>query len=335
MSKEILIVRLSSIGDVVLGTPVARQLKRQHPDWRLTWVVQHKALAGIAHNPWLDHIEVLPYYGLRALGQVWRELRGRFDITIDLQCLSKSAFIALEVGSPVRLGREDCREWSRPAYTHRAPVSESHRYVSQHYLEQCLQFGVDMEDYVPELHPSAEDQALAARLFEEHGLRGGRPVVALIAFTAEPTRAWPVERFAEVGDRLAEEYGATCIIPGAKSELAAAEALAARMRRRPVILAGQTSLGEAAAVLQRCNLAIGADTGLTHYSFAVGTPVICLLGPSPRQNGPTGETAITLAAPCPLRYCRPHQRCPRGPGQPCMAEITVEQVMAAARELLA
>ncbi|MBU0607306.1 MAG: glycosyltransferase family 9 protein [Armatimonadetes bacterium] len=335
MSKRILIVRLSAVGDVVQGTPVARQLRQQHPDWHLTWLVQQKALAGIANNPWLDEIKVMPDYDARSVLRVWRELRGRYDVTLDLQCLAKSAAVTWGIHSPLRIGRESARESAWLAYNHRTPVSGDYRYVSQCYLEECLEFGVDINDYVPELHPSDEDQATAERLFGEHGLGDGRPVVALIAFTAEPTRAWPAERFATVGDRLAEEHGAVCLIPGARGERAAAEALAARMRHRPVVLAGQTGLGAAAAVLQRCRLAIGADTGLTHYAFAVGTPLICLLGPSPMRNGPTSDTAITLASACEYRPCQPRRRCRRGEGRPCLLEIGVDEVLEAARGLLA
>jgi lipopolysaccharide heptosyltransferase II len=334
MSKKILIVRLSAVGDALLSTPVARQLKRQHPDWHVTWLVQQKALASVANNPWLDEIKVMPYYNALPMLQVWRELRGQYDVTIDLQCLAKSAFVTWEVGSPVRIGRQNAREYAGYVYNHHTPVSGNYRYVSQHYLEECLEFGVDMDDYIPELHPSSDDQAAAEQLFAEHGLNSGRPVVALIAFTLGHTRVWPMERFAEVGDRLAEEHGAICVIPGAKSDLAAAEDLASRMRHQPVILAGRTSLGQIAALLQRCDLAVGVETGLTHYSFAVGTPLVCLLGDSPIHNGPTGEKAITLSRPCPYRPCRPHQRCRVGKGRPCMMEITVDQVMEAAGNLL-
>jgi len=163
MSKRILIVRLSAIGDVVLCTPVARQLRKQHPDWHLTWLVQRKALGSIANNPWLDEIKVMPDYDARSLLQVWRELRGQYDITIDLQCLAKSAFVTWEINSPLRLGRETARPPARWAHNRHTPVGRGRRYVSQYYLEECLEFGVDINDYVPELHPSDEDQATAAR----------------------------------------------------------------------------------------------------------------------------------------------------------------------------
>jgi ADP-heptose:LPS heptosyltransferase len=171
------------------------------------------------------------------------------------------------------------------------------------------------------------------KLWQELALPTDKPVVALIAFAAEPTREWPQARFAEVGDRLAEN-GAHCVIFGSKDEIPRAEALAAQMAHSPTILAGKTTLGQAAAMLQRCRLAIGADTGLVHYSFALGTPLVCLLGPSPLRNGPKSDKAISLAADCQSRPCRPSEQCKRGSGRPCMAEITVKQVLEAAGKLL-
>lgn len=335
MSKRILIVRLSAIGDVIQSTPVARQLKLQHPDWHVAWVVERKALAGIAHNPHLDEIIVMDTRKLASWREIWGRLRGQYDITLDLQCLLKAGLVTWVAHSPLRIGREDAREGAQGFYNRLMPTRDDHVYISQHYLEQGADLGLDPEDYVPELFLAPEDHTAAAKLWAEVGLETHTgPVVALLAFSAEPTREWPQERFAAVGDRLAAERGAQCVIFGSKAEVPRAEALAASMRSEPIILAGRTSLGQAAACLQRCNLAIGADTGLTHYAFALGTPVICLLGPSPVRNGPKSQKAITLWSPCAHRACRPSDRCQRGAGRPCMTELTVEAVMAATEELL-
>lgn len=334
MSKSILIVRLSAIGDVIQSTPVARQFKLQHPDCHLTWIVERKALAGIEHNPHVDRIVVMDPKRIVSWLQVLNKLRGRFDVTIDLQCLAKSGLVTGLVGAWGRIGRDDAREGSKLFYTRRMPTRMDHVYISQHYLEQCSDFGLDINDYVPELYLPDSDQQAAKKLWREMGLPLDRPVVALIAFGAEPTREWSQERFAAVGDTLAASHKAQCVIFGTQAELPRAEALAARMTHTPVILAGRTSLGQAAALLQRCSLAIGGDTGLIHYAFALGTPLVCLLGASPLRNGPKGKQAITVAAECPQRPCRPSDQCPRGRGRPCMEQISVEEVLEAAGKLL-
>jgi lipopolysaccharide heptosyltransferase II len=334
LSKNILIVRLSAIGDVIQSTPVARQIKLQHPDSRLTWIVERKGLPGIEHNPHIDRIMVMDTHRLSSWAEVISRMRGRFDITLDLQCLLKSGLVTLAVGSKERIGRADAREGSKLVYTKRMPTHMNQVYISQQYLEQCSDLRLDPNDYIPELLLPEADIESADKLWKELELPTDRPVVALIAFGAEPTREWSQERFAEVGSRLSEA-GAQCVIFGTRDELPRAEALAAQMTHKPVILAGRTSLGQAAAMLKRCSLAIGGDTGLIHYSFALGTPLVCLLGPSPLRNGPKSDKAITVYAECPLRFCRPSEKCKRGaPGRPCMEEIGIEQVMAAAERLL-
>ena len=334
MSKNILIVRLSAIGDVIHTTPVARQIKLQHPDCHLTWIVERKGLPGIEHNPHIDRIMLMDTRRLSSWAEVISRLRGRFDITLDLQCLLKSGLVTLAVGSRERIGRADAREGSKLVYTKRMPTHLNQVYIYQQSLEQCSDLRLAPNDYIPELFLPKSDLKAASKLWKELKLPTDRPVVALIAFGAEPTREWSQERFAEVGSRLSEA-GAQCLIFGTQAELPRAEALAAQMRHQPVIVAGRTSLGLAAAMLKRCNLAIGGDTGLIHYSFALGTPLVCLLGPSPLRNGPKSDKAITVFAECPQRFCRPSEKCKRGePGRPCMQEISVEQVMTAAEKLL-
>lgn len=335
MPQRILIVRLSSIGDVIQSTPVARQLRRRYPDCHLAWVVETKSVAGVLHNPHLDEVIVLDRRRPGSWREVIRRIRHRFDIAIDLQCLLKSGLVTALSAAPVRIGRDDAREGSRVFYTRLMPTRTDHLYISQHYLEQCRDLGLDLDDYVPELHPGPEDTAVAAELWERHGLEAQRPVVALLPFSAEPTREWPVARFGEVGDRLAREAGARCVILGSRGEVGRAEALAATMACAPLVLAGQTSLGQAAALLQRCDLAVGNDSGLPHYAFALGTPVVCIMGPSTMRSGPRSDRATTLVKPCDFRPCRPSDRCRRGEGRPCLEEVTTAEAVTAALDLLA
>lgn len=333
--SRILIVRLSAIGDVIQSTPVARQIKKQHPDCRLSWIIQRKALAGIANNPHIDEIICIdgdsPRQWLAAVGQLRAR---RFDIVVDVQCLLKSALLTRLSGAPVRIGREDAREGSRWAYTQLEPTHMNQVYISQQYLEQCASLGVDIDDYVPELHLSSADTDRAAELWQEAGLTETERVLGLVAFGAEPTREWPLERYALLADRLVEEFAVRSMVFGSRGEIPRAEKLAAAMKNRPVIMTGKTSLGEAAALLQRCRLAVGGDTGLIHYCFALNTPLVCLLGASPLRNGPKSDRAITVHSPCEYRPCRPAQACRRGEGRPCIQEISVEQVIEAARTLL-
>ena len=334
MSKRILIVRLSSIGDTIQGTPVARQIKRAHPDCHLTWVVQPVALPCIQHNPHLDEIVVLDVPRPESWVKLWRRIRGQYDITVDLQCLLKSGLVTWVANSPVRIGRAAGREGSRFFHTHLMPSSGDPRYISQIYLEQCADLGLDRADDDPEVYVGPEDRAAAAAFLMELGLPEGVPVVALLPFASTPQREWLIERFAEVGDALAAEAGARCLIFGSRSERERANQLAARMKSAPLVIAGRTSLSLAIACLQRCKLAIGNESGLVHCAFALGTPVVCLLGRSPLCQGPMGDRAVTLFSPCEFRPRLHLQRCQRGAACHCLSEITVGQTLDACGKLL-
>ena len=334
MRERILIVRLSSIGDTVQGTPVARQIKRTHPDCHLTWVVQPFALPCIRHNPHLDEIVVLDVPRPKSWVNLWRRVRGQYDITVDLQCLLKSGLVTWVANSPRRLGRAAGREGSRFFHTHLTPSSGDQHYISQIYLEQCADLGLDRDDYVPEVFVGPDARAEAAALWQELKLNDGTPVVALLPFASTPQREWPIERFAEVGDTLAAETGARCMIFGSGGERHRADQLASMMKSAPLVIAGRTSLSLAIACLQRCKLALGNESGLVHCAFALGTPVVCLLGRSPLCQGPTGDRAVTLFSPCEFRPIRHLGQCKLGTGCHCLREVTVGQTLDACRRML-
>lgn len=332
--ERILIVRLSSIGDTIQGTPVARQIRRTHPDCHLTWVVQPFVLPCIQHNPHLDEIVVLDVPRPEAWIELWRRVRGQYDITVDLQCLLKSGLVTWVANSPVRIGRAAGREGSHLFHTQLMPSLGDALYVSQIYLEQCADLGLDRNDYVPEVFVGSEARAAAAALWRELKLGEGEAVVALLPFASTPQREWPMERFAEVGDALAAETGARCMIFGSRRERHRADQLAASMKSAPLVIAGRTSLSLAIASLQRCQLALGNESGLVHCAFALGTPVVCLLGRSPLCQGPTSDRAVTLFSPCEFRPCRHLERCKRGTACHCLSEITVGQTLDACRKML-
>lgn len=333
MSERILIVRMSAMGDVVQSTPVARGLKAAMPDCHLTWLVQRPFAPLLEHNPHIDETLDIPMRPtLVEIVMAWRQLKARdFTITIDLQCLLKSAIATWASGAPRRIGKQEAREAALFAYNELSPERWDQQYISQRYLEQCQALGVSRDDFVPELFLTEDDFGPVDRLWEEQTLADHRPVVVMIPFSAEPRREWPEQYFIELADSLTSRLGARIIIPGTERERDRARALAGRMARPPIVFAGRTSVREAAALLQRADLVIGGDSGLTHMAYAVGTPVVCIIGPSPIRNGPKGPLARSIYIDdLPCRPCRPHQRCDH---RRCMLEVTPAMVLAAVEDL--
>lgn len=333
MSERILIVRLSAMGDLVQSTPVARGLKAARPDCHLAWLAQAPFARLLEHNPHIDELIVVPRpIRLSDFFTAAARLRSAdFDIAIDLQGLMKSAIGTWLSAAPRRIGKQEAREGASLVYTELSPERLDQQYISQRYLELCAPLGVSRDDFVPELFLVDEDFARVDQLFAEEGLGDGSPVIALVTFSAKPRREWPEERVLALAEMLIDRFDARIVLPGSAAERERAEALSARLSRPAVVTAGRTSVREAAALMQRVDLVVGIETGLTHIAYAVGTPVVCILTYTPVRNGPVGPLARTVYVDdLDCRPCRPNAPCAH---RRCVTDLTPELVFAAVEDL--
>jgi len=333
LSDRILVVRMSAMGDVIQSTPVARGLKAARPGCHLAWFINRPFAPLLEHNPHIDQIIAMPLRPtVSDVVEAWWHLKhGEFDVAIDLQGLAKSAVPTLASGAPRRIGKAEAREAALLAYTELSPERWDQQYISQRYLEVCEPLGVSRDDFVPELFLVDEDFGLIDRVCAAQGVAPDEPLVVLVTFALTPKREWPPEFVIQLADELTHSHGARIVIPGAASERPRAEAISAQMARPPIILAGDTSIREAAAVLQRADLVIGVESGLTHMAYAVRTPTICILTYPPLRNGPVGPNARTVYVPdLPCRPCRPDAPCEH---YRCVRELTPDLVLSAIADL--
>jgi heptosyltransferase-2/heptosyltransferase-3 len=185
--------------------------------------------------------------------------------------------------------------------------------------------------------PAPAELAWAAGWLVEHGL-ADRRLVMIHPGTGGPAKLWPAERWAQVADALCED-GTSVVLTGGPGEEGLVAEVAGRMRRAPLALAGQTSVGQLAALLRRAALVLGVDSGPLHLAAAQGVPSIHLYGPGDAGRfGPWGDPARHVVVREPL-WCSPcgvFSACPRGLRQPeCMELIAVTRVVETARRLLA
>lgn len=333
MSERILIVRLSAMGDLVQSTPVARGIKAARPDCHLAWLAQAPFASLLEHNPHIDDLIVVPRnISVRDFLAAAARLRSaEFDTAIDLQGLIKSAIGTWLSAAPRRIGKQEAREGAPLVYTELSPERTDQQYVSQRYLELCAPLGVSRDDFVPELFLVDEDFAAVDQIFAEEGLDGSAPVIALVSFSAKPRREWPADYLVSLAEMLIERFGARILLPGSSAERERAEALSARLSRPAVVIAGRTSMREAAAAMQRADLVVGIETGLTHIAYAVGTPVVCILAYTPVRNGPVGPLARTVYLDdIDCRPCRPNAPCDH---YRCVTGLTPDLVFAAVEDL--
>ena len=163
-----------------------------------------------------------------------------------------------------------------------------------------------------------------------------RPFIVLHPGANWAHKQWPLERFAQLGERFARAGTHAVALTGSPEDAGWIRAIGQHMRARPVVLAGRTSLRQLAACLERASLVVSNDTGVLHIACALKRPVVALYGPtSPAITGPLGDPASTVVIHHP--DCCPRIPClrPEHPHHPGMASITVDEVYAAAQQLLA
>ncbi|MBI3002280.1 MAG: glycosyltransferase family 9 protein [candidate division NC10 bacterium] len=316
---RVLLVKMSSLGDLVHALPTAAALKRGL-GCRLTWVVNAAYADLVRCCRAVD--AVLPFdrqHPLRGLSGFLRALRReRYHMALDLMGLLKSALIARLARAEVVLGASYNREGARFLYHACVGPQDLDRHAVLQNLDAATYLGLEADPGAfPLTFPPPETP-----------LPSARPVAALIPGARWATKRWPEERFAAVAGRLLAE-GIHVLVVG--------EAGADEESHWPAgvqDLRGKTSLVELGAVLTRADLVIANDTGPMHLAAALNRPVIALMGPTdPRRTGPAGEGHRVLSgspacSPCFSRTCRnPDRLC-------CLTAVEPEAVLAAAREVL-
>jgi lipopolysaccharide heptosyltransferase I len=329
-----LIVRLSAIGDVIHGIPVLCALRAALPQAFIGWVVEDTAAALLEGHRALDELIRVPRGWLKSPRTVWRlrqrlhELR--FDTTIDLQCLTKSAIAAWLSGAPRRIGKagDDGRELSR--LFHNELVEAGGDHVIEHYLEMLQPVGIESPSVRFDLPEHTADAQMADSILREVGLAAGGYVI-LNPGAGWPSKIWPADRYGELAQRLMKSHGLPSLaVWGSREELPLAERIVAASHGH-ARLAPPTSMTQLAAVCRRAAVFVGSDTGPMHLAVAVGTPTISLHGPSRAEwCGAYGPHNIRLQ----VRYEAGSSQERRTANDAAMRAITVDIVAAACNNLL-
>jgi lipopolysaccharide heptosyltransferase I len=331
--SRILIVRLSAIGDVLHGLPVANSLRDALPRAFLAWVVEDRCAELLRGHRALDELAVIPRGWLKSPANVWgvrRQLRQlRFDITIDLQGLTKSAAAAWLSGARRRIGFDgvDGRELSR--WLNNQLILPTRTHVVDRNLELLGALGIDRPTVRFDLADALADAATAERIVQTIGSPERFAVINPGA--GWPSKLWPANRYAAVAKHLGEARGVRSIVVWAgKQERAWAEEIVFRSGGHTA-LAPPTTLRELAAIARCAALFVSADTGPLHLAVAVGTPSVGLFGPVPAaRNGPYGPQHVSVQRICLQGKSRER----RSAGPESMEAISIDDVIAACERIL-
>jgi lipopolysaccharide heptosyltransferase I len=336
---HILIVRLGALGDVVHAIPVAAALRRAHPGARIDWLVSHK------HREILDLVPVvdrrLPVNdrggveGGRSLVAMVRELRrSRYDVTLDLQGLVKSALIARSSGAPRILGfaapylREPLARFLYTDVHDPGGGGMYHSSETRHVVE--INLGLLRLLGLTPAPPEFPIDDVESPVARDVARRADGPFVLLNPGAAWPNKRWPPSRLAAVARAVRARHGVMSAVLWGPGERGLAEAVVAEAQGT-AMLAPQTSIADVVALARGALLVVSGDTGPTHIAAAVGTPVVGIYGPTrPERNGPwRPDDVVVRAASCDCHHLRQCRR-----GRMCLLDIEVEEVLGAVERRL-
>ncbi|MCH7808169.1 MAG: lipopolysaccharide heptosyltransferase II [Planctomycetes bacterium] len=343
---RILLVKPSSLGDVVHALPVLHGLRTRYPNARIDWLCATPFVGLLQDHPDLN--EVVPFDRSRfgRLGRSFRvtrdflrfvgDLRSRaYDLVIDLQGLFRSGFLSRATGAPTRLGFVDAREGAPWFYNHRIAVDgpDTHAVDRNYKVARLLGFADVPVSF--NLALSEAVRAEASERLRRLGLTSSDRVVAIVPGARWETKVWYPHRFAETIDELQAADDVRCVLLGGPDEIALCEKIAGACRSTPLNLGGKTTLRQLAATLGLADCVLCHDSGAMHVAVALDRPLVCLIGPTnPRRTGPygRGDAVLQVQLDCSPCYYRRLEQCPHD--HRCMRELDSPTVASAVRRAL-
>ena len=330
--RHILLIKPSSLGDIVHAMPTCAAIRRAYPKARLTWLVKHQWAGLVERIDGVDRVWPVKSTLKGWLSQVSLLRAERFDLVVDLQGLFRSAAIGSLSGSPLLVGFANGREGSPWFYSKRVPVPQSEMHAVDRYLLVAKAVGA-VETGAPEFRfriPQTDHEEVD-RLLSQSGITPGMSWVAMNVSARWPTKRWPAASFAETADRLRQEGCGAVVMIGGPDERAEVAAVSGMMKTPPIDLAGATAVGLLPALLSRASMLITNDSGPMHVAAAVGIPVVALFGPtSAARTGPygAGHDVLTAKIPCSPCFSR---TCHNALPLECLQTVSPELVLQAVR----
>lgn len=329
---DILLVRFSAIGDILLITPLIRALRTRYPGARIAVLTKEQYAPLLSHNPHVSEVlAVAPGEGILKIAE---RVRGvRYSHLLDLHGNLRSRALR-------RLAPGPWRSYRKRALERTLLITAKHdRYpgelpVAERYFEAAKELEVEPDGGPPDFFISEEADCRAAQQLAALGLGGERPLVAIAPGAAHETKRWPVEHWVELVRRITPT-GADVVVLGGPDDADAARAIADAAGEEVGSLAGALGLQETGAVIRRAEVLISGDTGVMHMATGVGTPVVALFGPTVRQFGfyPYRSPAAVVELTLPCRPCSAHgtRRCPLGHHN-CLRRLAPDLVYSALAE---
>ncbi|MGA6826596.1 lipopolysaccharide heptosyltransferase II [Nitrospira sp. NS4] len=340
--RRILLIKPSSLGDIIHALPALSALRRRFPQAHITWLVKREWAQIVEGHPDLNEVIAADLRWPSWPRLVARLRRAQYDLVIDLQGLLRSGLLTQLTGASVRIGFAAGREGSRWCYTDRVVLAGSEslawRLIPVHAVDRNLALvahvGADVTRprfVFPDL--TQEDRRVT-QMLGDHGIRPGDRMIAVAPVDRHRVRSWPLERFAEAAAQLAALWQVKVVVLGTSGQREIVQPFVRRMSSGVVDLVGKTTIRELAAMLRRATLLLANDSAPLHLASALGVPVVGLFGPtSVVRARPYGDRHRIVRIDLPCSPCD-RRICSNAIQYECLTGIEVAQVVAAARTLV-
>ncbi len=330
--KNILLIKLRYLGDVVLCTPLLPLVRKRFPGATITFLVNPGAAEVLEGNPYLDAVWELPRQSWWQQLKFIQQIRARdFDVVIDLTDGDRPAFLAWVTGAPVRLGYNREKRWRGKLYTQVLPSEYGTMHMVDYHGQALVGLGIHESVGEPEVFVRSEDSHPDKDRMSQVS-SNGQPIVLLHPTARYENKTWPLERFSQIADWLSEQ-GIRVALIGSAQDILIGQEILNLTTHKPENLMGKTSLSQLAALMKQSQLLIGNDGGPMHLAAAVGCPVVGLFGPTdPAVWGPRGSKVKVIYKGLDCEKCF-YAECLRGE-ESCLRQISVEEVCQAALSLL-
>lgn len=338
---NILIVKLSAIGDVIHTLPSLAALRRLYPDSHITWVVEEAAAELVNNHPDLNEVIISRRKSwaknlkngqirrpLREISSFRKELQKRpYDLVIDFHGLLKSSVIVFLSRGKRKLGYDSLQELSGLFLNEKIP-EDMNKHAVDRYLDFPRYLGAKI-DNVEFILPQNNDAEAKVQLLMSQYKLDDKNFIAINPIAYWETKLWDDDNFARLADLIKEKLNLKVVFTGSEKETI--DKITTGMATEGINLGGRTSLSELAYLYKKARFVITTDSGPMHLAAAVGTSVIALFGPTdPARTGPYGKGHTIIRADLPCSPCF-LKKCPT---KICMKEISPEQVFAVVKNKL-
>jgi len=294
--KKILVIKLRAIGDVLLSTIVLENLRAAFPDARIDFLTERPGSQIVDGNPFLDHVVVLGHPGknnnhwhnrLKYHVQFIKQIRNRqYDLVFDFFGNPRSALLTFISGAPIRVGYN--YRIRQLAYNRVVKTRASYIHEAPWHLDALTALGIPVNSQKLSFYVNPRSKQFADEFWARENLNGKR-VLALNFSGGWPAKRWPLERFAELAERIVNKYQTQIILlwgPGEKDDALKLQSLA-KVKTR---LIPETNLKQLGALLHKTDLLISTDSGPMHIAAAMFTPCVAIYGPTNyKLQGPYGD----------------------------------------------